>query len=220
MIPDPYIEHLTKQYSNPAFIDEVGKGAVFGEHVACAVMLPIEFNIEEVDDSKKLKHECIYQLAEQLKPLVHYGLGIVSCQELGLIRNMHRANLLAMKRALENLPIVPDALFIDGKYPIGGTTAPTYTVIQGDSKVFGIAVASIIAKDFRDHLMMDRYGHKYSQYCISSNKGYRSPAHLTAIRRCGVTRLHRTWMPQIQKVLSSEYDSIIQHKYSKHWRVQ
>lgn len=217
MVPDPYIEHLTKRYNNPAFVDEVGKSAVFGEHVACAVMLPIEFNIEEVDDSKKLKHETIYRLAEKIRPMVHFGLGIVSCLELKSIRNMHRANLLAMKRAIENLPLIPDAVFIDGKYPVGGITAPIYTVIQGDSKVFGIAVASIIAKDFRDHLMITKYGQRYSQYYISSNKGYRSPAHLTSIRRWGITDYHRIWMPQVQKVVSGEYDTIIQNKYLKHW---
>lgn len=213
MISDPYIEHLIMQYQNPAFIDEVGLGCIFGEHVACAVMLPIDFEMEDVDDSKKLKHEDVYRLAQELRPMTHFGLGIVSNQELRSIGNMHRANLLAMKRSIEHLPIVPDSIFIDGKYPIAGHTAPVYTVVKGDSKVFGIAVASIIAKDFRDHMIMRKYGQKYSQYHIAQNKGYRSPDHLIAIRRWGVTEYHRVWMPQIQRVLSGGYDEVIRRRY-------
>lgn len=214
MTPDPYIEHLITQHQNPAFIDEVGLGCIFGEHVACAVMLPIDFDMPEVDDSKKLKHQEVYRLAEELRPLIHFGLGIVSSQELRSIRNMHRANLLAMKRAIEHLPIVPDALFIDGKYPLASHTTPVYTVIKGDSRVFGIAVASIVARDFRDHLVMRKYGQGYSRYRIAQNKGYRSPDHLIAIRKWGTTEHHRVWMPQIQQVLSGSYDDVIQRKYS------
>lgn len=221
MKPDPYIEHLLTQYSHPAFIDEVGLGCIFGEHVACAILLPGDFDprdVEEVDDSKKLKHADVYRLAHYLIPKVTYSFGVVSCQELKQIRNMHKANKLAMKRAIEGLPIVPDSLFIDGKFGISGHTLPVYTIVKGDAKVFGIAVASIIAKDYRDHLVMEKYGQDFSDYHIRSNKGYRSPDHLIAIRKLGVTEHHRTWMPQVQQVLSGGYDEVIKRKYPDRWK--
>jgi len=215
--PDSFIEHLLKQYRCPAFIDEVGMGALFAELVACAVMIPKPFEAPEVDDSKKLKHDLIYELAPKLRKKVVYAFGVVTCPELKTIRNMMKADRLAMKRAVEALPVVPDALFIDGIFPIGGLTAPVYTVIKGDAKVFGIAVASIIAKDYRDHMVVTRYGHKYPKYHITSNKGYRSPDHLMAIRRWGLTPYHREWMPQIKRVLSGDYDHVIHTKYQDQW---
>lgn len=198
---DPFIEHLAAQYNSPAFIDSVGTSAIFGEVVSCAVMITAPFDMYELDDSKKLKHCDIYRLAQELKNRVIYSIGIANVSEIKRFRSTVKADFLAMRRAVKSLSIKPDVLFIDGKYAIK-TDIPVYTVIRGDSCVFGIAVASIIAKDYRDHMIMKKYGRKYSKYGISSNKGYRSPSHLTAIKLYGATSLHRSYMPQIQRLLN------------------
>ena len=203
MIQDSFITHLISKHSNPAFVDEVGLGSIFGPLVACAVLLPDTYFYQDgVNDSKKLKHEEIYRLAPILKRNVTYAFGILHSDELREIKNMFRANQQAIKRAIQNLPRKPDAAFIDGRYPLKNLPIPTYGVIKGDAKVFGIAVASIIAKNFRDHLVMARYGTRYARYDIKSNKGYRSPVHLRAIREWGATGHHRVWMPQIKRILS------------------
>lgn len=212
MIQDPYITELISRHKNTAFLDEVGTGAIFGEIVACAVIIPHPFFLEEVDDSKKLKHEKIYELAPKLKEKVIYSFGIVTSEELRSIKNIFKANRLALKKAVKNLPQKPEALFIDGRFKIP-TKVPIYNVVKGDSLVFGIAVASIIAKDFRDHYMIEKYGKRYAHYHIKKNKGYRSPDHLIAIREYGTTKHHRIWMPQIEKVVSGDYDKVIERKY-------
>lgn len=218
MQTDSFIDHLISRYQKPAFIDEVGCGSLFGPTVACAVMIPGPLWISEVDDSKKLKHEQIYRLAKTLREKVIYSIGIVSSLEINELKNICKANLLAWKRAISGLPETPDAIFLDGKYPLKDISIPNYPIVKGDSKVFGIAVASILAKNFRDHLMMNLYGKKYSRYNIVSNKGYRSPDHLIAIRKYGIIPgLHRTYMPQIQRVLKGEYDPVINKKYKYKW---
>jgi ribonuclease HII len=125
-----------------------------------------------------------------------------------------------MARAVNNLArkIKIDAVFVDGKFTLPKTGVVSYAVIKGDSKIPGIAVASIIAKDFRDHFMINNYGELYAAYHIAQNKGYRSPDHLMSIRKMGpVEGLHRTYLPQIKKVLSGNYDSVIFSKYRDRW---
>ena len=194
---DPFVKMFVDQYKQPAFIDEVGLGSIFGELVACAVMIPEPFEMKEVNDSKKLKHEDIYRLAPVLRKKVLFAYGVIPAYELNEIKNMHKANLLAMKKALEGLSEKPDGVFIDGRFVPKDLDIPVHPIVKGDTKVFGIAVASIIAKDYRDHLMMIEYGTTFDDYDIAQNKGYRSPTHLKAIRRLGTTLHHRRWLPDV-----------------------
>lgn len=202
MKEDSFVRMFIDQYNRPAFIDEVGYGSIFGPLVACAVIIPESFKMEEVNDSKKLKHEDIYRLAPILRDKVIYSYGVVPPHELNEIRNMHKADLLAMERALILLPDKPDAVFIDGRFIPKGIDVPIHPIVKGDTKVFGIAVASIIAKDYRDHMVMDQFGEIFSMYDIKSNKGYRSPKHLAAIREQGITESHRRWLPDVKRALS------------------
>ena len=215
---EQYLNNLVNKYNNPAFIDENGLGCIFGPLVACAVMLPIQFSDDRVKDSKKIKHEDIYSLAPYLSTMVTYSFGVVNSEEILKIRNTFKANRLAMVRAVQGLPKKPDALFIDGKYTLPESGVESYAVIKGDDKIFGISVASILGKNFRDQLVMREYGFKYQKYDIKNCKGYRSPKHLIAIRKYGVTEEHRTWMPQIQRVLNGDYDNVIHKKYEHYWR--
>lgn len=184
-----------------AYIDEVGLGSIFGELVACAAILPNNFYDYRIRDSKQLKHKEIYELAPQLKNRVIFSFGIITTDELNSIRNMYRANQLAMIRAVKNLPKRPSVLLIDGKIKID-LNIDCISIIKGDEKILGIATASIIAKDYRDHLMINKYGNEYQEYDIASNKGYRSPKHIKAIVNHGITKYHRSWIPQIKRILT------------------
>jgi ribonuclease HII len=206
MNQDPFITHLIAKHRQPAFIDSCGSGAIFGPIVACAVvMLPEAFNRTEVDDSKKLRHDLIYTLAPILKQKMVFSIGIAEIEEIREFRSTFQADKLAMLRAVKGLKETPDALFVDGDRKYALKVCPTeYTIVKGDGKVFGIACASIIAKDHRDHLVITRYGRQCARYHICNNKGYRSPAHLRSIRKWGVTPFHREYMPQIQRILKSQ----------------
>ena len=220
MDQDPFITHLTKKYQMPAYTDAVGTGSIFGPVLACAVSIPEPFYNSEVNDSKQVPNKIIYRLAPVLKEKVVYAFGIVSVEELLEIKNNQKGEHLAMVRALKNLQekIKIDAAFVDGKFTLKGLEIPLYAIIKGDAINVGIAVASIIAKDERDQLMINFYGEKYSKYHISSNKGYRSPDHLMALRKFGPVRsLHRTYLPQVKQVLSGNYDRVIQTKYKDRW---
>lgn len=184
-----------------AYLDEVGYGSLFGELVACAVMLPEGFYDSRIRDSKQLKHEEIYSLAKELDILTH-AFGIVSSAELNNIKSMFKADILAMMRAVQGLPEMPSVLFIDGKIKLE-IGIDCVSIVKGDQKILGIAAASILAKNFRDHHIMNTYGKEYSLYDVISNKGYRSPKHMAAIRKYGITEHHRKWMPQIQRILNS-----------------
>jgi ribonuclease HII len=193
--------------------------SIFGPLVACAVMLPIAFYRPEVDDSKKLKHDLIYTLAPILKKKMIFSIGIAEIEEIRQLQSTFRADKLAMLRAVKGLKETPDALFVDGDKKYAPRVCSTeYAIVKGDEKVFGIACASIIAKDYRDHLVEDRYSKKYARYCIHNNHGYYSPEHMMAIRRWGLTPQHRNWQKRIIAILSGKYDKIIQEKYSERWK--
>ena len=182
-----------------AYLDEVGLGAAFGELVACAVILPEGYKNRKIRDSKQLRHEVIYAIAKELAPLTH-AFGVVYPDELNVMRNMFNADKLAMMRAIKGLPEMPTVLFIDGKIKLE-LGIDCVSIVKGDQKILGIAAASILAKSFRDHYIINKYGKEYSSYDIINNKGYRSPRHFRAIRKYGVTDYHRKWMPQIQRLL-------------------
>jgi len=220
MFQDPFITHLTAKYKTPAFTDAVGVGSIFGPIMACAVAMSFEYFNSEVNDSKKLAHKDIYRLAPVLKEKLIWTIGIVSGRELLDIKNNLKGEHIAMARAVVALKkkIAIDAVFVDGKYTLPKTEIPSYAVIKGDAKVYGIAAASIIAKNERDQLMMVCYGEQYSKYHIKDNKGYRSPAHLMAIRRYGpVYPHHRTYLPQMRSVMTGGYDHVLFSKYKDRW---
>lgn len=220
MIQDPFFLHLAAKYKTPAFTDAVGTGCIFGGILACAVALPYEYYNPEVDDSKKLPHDAIYRLAPLLKIKMAWAIGMTSPEELLAVQNNLKGEHIAMTRAVSALKrkISIDAVFVDGKFTLPKTELPSYGVIKGDTKIFGIAAASIIAKNERDHIVMDVYGDEYARYHIRKNKGYRSPDHLMALRKFGAVHpFHRTYLPQVKRVLSGEYDSVILTKYKDRW---
>jgi len=173
-------------------IDEAGRGPLAGPVVACAISIPKLLNLN-IKDSKQLSHiqrEEIYELLKK-DSNVKWGIGKVSEKMIDKI-NILQATKLAMKKAVSNLkkkqPEI-DYILIDGNFGIDSDINQT-SVIKGDQKVFSIAAASIIAKVYRDRLMM-KYHQKYPEYGFDKHKGYGTKFHREVIKKSGFCKIHR-----------------------------
>jgi ribonuclease HII len=196
----PHLEH-ENQLGYPAIqlagVDEVGRGCIAGPVVAGAVVLPRFINfkahawLEEIDDSKKLSATQRARLA----PLIFgwalsVGVGVASVQEIDEL-NIFHASHLAMIRAVEALKVRPQALLVDGKFlPKQGFSVPATALIQGDQKSLSIAAASIVAKVWRDEYMV-AMDSQYPVYGFLKHKGYPTPDHAQALKKHGVSEIHR-----------------------------
>ena len=175
-------------YKLVAGIDEAGRGCLAGP-VAAAAVIVLDAGFEErIDDSKKLTSRMREKAYIDILKRCHVGIGIASIEEIDRL-NILNATLLAMKRAINELDKRPDYLLIDGKMDIHTSHDRTY-LVGGEAKSASIACASIIAKVFRDKLMteMDK---KYPQYGFKKHKGYGTAEHMEAIRRHGLSSVHR-----------------------------
>ena len=174
-------------------VDEVGRGALFGPVVAAAVILPpsaLELVPEKIRDSKQLPADRRLELAEKIWALaVDCTIGFASTAEIDRI-NILQASLLAMKRAVLKLKVQPELCLVDGNQPIKNLPMPQQTLVKGDERSLVIASASIIAKVWRDALVV-RLAAKYPMYDLVANKGYGTKRHLQALQRYGPSRLHR-----------------------------
>ncbi len=170
--------------------DEAGRGCLAGPVFAAAVILPIDFLSEELNDSKQLSEKQRYALRPIIeKHAIAFGVGIVSAGEIDEI-NILNASFLAMHRAIERLGIVPEHLLIDGNKFRNKTDIPHTCIIKGDGKYLSIAAASILAKTYRDDYMNELHK-EYPFYDWNSNKGYPTKKHRAAIREHGTTPYHR-----------------------------
>ncbi|MDR1860345.1 MAG: ribonuclease HII [Bacteroidales bacterium] len=170
--------------------DEAGRGCLAGPVVAAAVILPAGFENAELDDSKKLTEAQRYSLRPLIEQTaVAYAVAIADHREIDDI-NILNASILAMHRAVEKLHVIPEHLLIDGNrfkpYPNIGHTC----IIKGDALFLPIAAASVLAKTYRDDLMSG-YHQQFPAYGWDKNKGYPTKEHRQAIRRYGVSPLHR-----------------------------
>src|SRR5215467_7872352 len=171
-----------------AGVDEVGRGCLFGPVVAGAVILERGYRIKGLRDSKLLDAATREKLAERIKQhAIAYAVAAVDVARIDQI-NIYWASLLAMREAVAQLMPAPDHLLIDAAR-IDWECAQT-KIIHGDALSISIAAASIIAKVHRDE-MVRRWSPIYPEYDLASNKGYRSPRHLAALREHGPTPLHR-----------------------------
>jgi len=172
-----------------AGLDEAGRGPLAGPVVAAAVILPPMKKWVGVDDSKKLspeQREKAFSLILRQEAAV--GIGIVDAREIDRL-NILRASLKAMEQAVENLPLSPDFLLIDGIHSLPLPLAQR-AIPKGDQRCQSIAAASIVAKVTRDRLMV-AYHDEYPQYNFAKHKGYGTKEHLQAIRQYGHCPLHR-----------------------------
>jgi ribonuclease HII len=172
-----------------AGVDEVGRGPLFGPVVAAAVILPRGCRLQDLNDSKKLTEKKRNQLEPEIRSnAVAWAIAAVDAATIDRI-NIRQASLLAMRRAVEQLALSPDYMLIDGRDLIDWP-CPQQAVIHGDALSFSIAAASVLAKVYRDRLIvsLDR---EYPGYGLAQHKGYGCPAHLAALKRLGPTPLHR-----------------------------
>ncbi|MBL7574976.1 RNase HII [Peptoniphilus asaccharolyticus DSM 20463] len=180
-------------YTNIVGIDEVGRGSLFGDVLACAIIMP-DSRIEGVADSKKLsikKRESLYE--KILEECIAVGIGRVDSKKIDEI-NIKNATHLAMEKAVENMrdqssrKVYADLLLIDAEKI--DTQIAQVSIIKGDDRCYSIACASIVAKVYRDSLC-NTWDEIYPGYNIKKNKGYGTTAHRSAIKEIGYTPMHR-----------------------------
>ena len=172
-----------------AGVDEVGVGPLAGPVVAAAVVFPPNTELDGIDDSKQLEPEQRTKLAVTIRESASaIGIGSAEVDEIDRL-NIYHAALLAMRRAVEALPLVPEHVLVDARV-IPGVTVPQNCFNKGDGINFSIAAASIIAKTHRDRLMED-LEKEYPGYGFAQHKGYSTPEHQSAIRELGPCPIHR-----------------------------
>ncbi len=170
--------------------DEAGRGPLAGPVVAAAVILPPHYENELFNDSKKLNKKILEQLESVIKEdALAYSIQEVSHTKIDEI-NILNASFMAMHLSVKDLSIQPELLLIDGNRfkPYAGI--PHECIIKGDGKYMSIAAASILAKTHRDRLMTEA-AQQYPGYGWESNAGYPTAKHRDAIRKLGITPLHR-----------------------------
>lgn len=179
----------TKGYSQIAGVDEAGVGPLAGPVVAAAVVLPKDFDVAGLGDSKRLTAR---QREEQFKRLRRDALALeVAVVDADLIDrlNILQAARLAMRRAVAALGERCEAVLVDGR-TVPDMPAPSLAVVRGDAQSPSIAAASIVAKVTRDRLMVE-YAERYPGYGFERHKGYPTAAHLEALERLGPCPIHR-----------------------------
>ena len=189
----PTYEYENKKYSGGytavCGCDEAGRGPLCGPVVAAAVILPRDVVIAGLDDSKKLtekKREALFEVIKETA--IAYAIAEASPEEIDEI-NILNASMLAMKRAIEMLPVKADFALIDGNHA-RGFDIPTEPIVKGDSKSYSIAAASILAKVTRDRgcAELDK---QFPLYGIAKHKGYPTKEHMDAVREHGPSPIHR-----------------------------
>lgn len=183
-----------KKYFNKglteAGCDEAGRGCLAGPVFAAAVILPENFNLPLLDDSKKLSKKIRYELRNVIVATADsYAVAYINNKTIDKI-NILNASFLAMHKAIEQLEIKPDFLLIDGNRFTPYKSIPYSCIIKGDGKFSAIAAASILAKTYRDDFM-EKIHNTFPEYDWVNNKGYPTVKHRHAISENGITPYHR-----------------------------
>jgi ribonuclease HII len=186
-----YFERIlhSRGFEAVAGVDEVGRGALAGPVVAAAVVLVQSGDYSEIRDSKILTPRRRERLAQRIRAeALAVGIGSVAESEIDRI-NILQATHMAMRLALENLSIRPDAILVDG-FCLPGVEPHCIGIVHGDALSYSIGAASIVAKVHRD-AWMTRLAESCPQYGFASNKGYGTKGHLEALSRHGPSPYHR-----------------------------
>lgn len=176
-------------FINICGVDEAGRGPLCGPVVAAACILPPDIIIDGLNDSKKLtakKREALFDIITEKS--IAFSIAQASVREIDEY-NILEATLLAMRRAIQGLPVVADYALIDGNV-CRNFNIPAECVIHGDSISYSIAAASILAKVTRDRIC-DELDALYPEYGIAKHKGYGTKAHMEALKKLGPTPIHR-----------------------------
>jgi ribonuclease HII len=194
------IELWTQGYSLVAGVDEAGMAPLAGPVVAGAVILPRNYKLRGLNDSKKiLDAEMRDTLATQIKQdAVCWSVGFAEVEEIDRI-NIYHAGLLAMQRAIQGLTCLPDFVLVDAR-KIPNCPSPQRGIIRGDALSASIAAASVIAKTTRDAHMLELDA-LYTGYGFASHKGYPTPEHCRALKELGALPIHRRSFGRVRQVL-------------------
>ena len=182
-----------------AGVDEVGRGCLAGPVVSAAVILKKGIDLSLLKDSKKINFKKRVEISKYIKLNSIYAVGTASVEEILKI-NILQASLLSMKRAIDKLSIKPELILIDGNFAPKGLKN-FKTIVNGDEKVKSISAASIIAKVYRDELMI-KLSRKFRNYAWERNFGYGTEDHIKGLKKFGVTSHHRKGFKPIHKMLS------------------
>lgn len=187
--------------------DEAGRGCLAGPVFAAAVILPVGYTHQVLNDSKQLSEAQREKLRTEIEgEAVSWSIGIASVEEIDEI-NILNASFLAMHRAIKGLGVVPAHLIIDGnrfpKYP--GISHDC--IVQGDGKYFSIAAASVLAKTHRD-FFMKKIHDEFPDYSWHNNKGYGTLAHREALKKNGATIWHRKSFRLFDEQLEIEFTEV------------
>ena len=183
-----------------AGVDEAGRGPLVGSVYAAAVILPEDYHLPGLTDSKKLSEKKRDDLAIMIKEqATAWAVSPADIEEIKQYNILH-ATMRAMVRAVANLTIQPSKIWIDGNRVPNGLTIPAEAIIKGDLKVAAISAASILAKTARDAEMY-ALAKRYPQYGFDKHKGYGTAAHLAALQQFGVLPEHRQDFAPVKALL-------------------
>lgn len=186
-----------------AGVDEAGRGPCAGPLVVASVVLkdPLSSNLSDIKDSKELTakvREKLYDLI--ISNALAYAIIEIGVDEIDSL-GLHKCNIEGMRRAVNALQIAPEYVLTDG-YAIPGLTTPNLAVWKGDQVAISISAASILAKVYRDRIMVE-LDSEYPQYGLASHKGYITASHTDAIKQYGVLPIHRKSFANIAEVIAA-----------------
>lgn len=173
-----------------AGIDEAGRGPLAGPVVVACVIMPQDSMIEGINDSKKIsesKREKLYEIIT--KEAISYGVGIIYQEEIDEI-NILQATKKGLHEAIKSMEIKPNVILVDALTGIDTMGIPYKSIIKGDAKSYSIGAASIVAKVTRDRIMRE-WDKVYPEYGFAGHKGYGTAKHIAAIKKYGLTPIHR-----------------------------
>ena len=197
-------ELYNKGYKLIAGVDEVGRGLLVGPAVVACVILPKDFFLEGLTDSKKLsekKREQFYDII--MEQAISVSIGIKDENVIDEV-NIYEATKLAMYEAIENSKVKPDYVLIDAM-KLENLDVPSLSIIKGDLKSISISAASVIAKVTRDRMMYE-LDKLYPMYNFKKNKGYPTKEHVVAIEKYGILKQHRKTFKPVSNYLNIMYN--------------
>lgn len=184
-----------------AGVDEAGRGPLVGSVFAAAVILPPDYDLAGLADSKKLSEKKRDALAEEIRrQAVAWSVASADVAEIAELNILHAA-MLAMCRAVEGLAVPPQKVWIDGNRVPEGLAVEAEAVVKGDDKIAAISAASILAKTARDAEMY-ALAERYPQYGFEKHKGYGTAAHLAALKQYGALPEHRVGFAPVRELLA------------------
>ncbi|MEN9351477.1 MAG: hypothetical protein RL455_418 [Actinomycetota bacterium] len=186
-----------------AGVDEAGRGPCAGPLVVASVVLkdPFSSNLSDIKDSKELTAKVREKLYDVIiSNALAYAIIEIGVDEIDLL-GLHKCNIEGMRRAVNALQITPEYVLTDG-YAIPGLTTPNLAVWKGDQVAVSISAASILAKVYRDRIMIE-LDSEYPQYGLASHKGYITASHTAAIKQYGVLPIHRKSFANIAEIIAA-----------------